>query len=273
MNEKLEKLIESLPIMHQLFQYDAYITVMDKDRVVRGFSIPDGVVPQVHVGETFYDSSGALDKVLRTGNAQHNYLPKEVMGEAFEGALFPIKDGNDVVGCIICTYSVDTKKEMASIALKFQESVNKISESLHTLVDGIENLFQLLSNMDEMANSVESDIQNAAEVVNEISNNASRSNILALNASIEAARSGTVGRGFAVVATEMGKLANDNGSSSTEIKEALNIIMGHLDTISSSIKEASNFTKEHQGNIHSINEILEEMTVLAGKLEEDIKRH
>ena len=273
MNEKLEKLIDNLPIIKQLFKYDVYLTVMDNNGVIQGFSVPDGVAPKLRVGEVFHDPSGAMDRVLKTGNPQHNQLPREVMGEAFEGALFPIKDGNDIAGCIICTYSIDAQEEMMAIALKFQQSVNNINASLRTLVVGIENLFKLLSDMDEMANSVEDDIQNAAEVVNNINSNASRSNILALNASIEAARSGELGKGFAVVAAEMSKLSNDNGSSAKEIKDALNTIMEHLVTISSSIKEAGNFTKDQQGNIASIEDVLKEMTVLAGKLEEDIKKH
>lgn len=271
MNRRLQQLIDNLTIIQQLFGYDVLLTVIDRDEVVQGVYLPDGVVPQLRVGEKFHDPSGALAKVLKTGTPQHNYLPKEILGEAFEGELIPVKDDNEIVGCIVCTHSVDTKEEMQAITVQFRESVNHIDESLHTLVGGIESLFELLTDMNEMANSVESDVHNAVKVVNEINANASRSNILALNASIEAARSGESGRGFAVVATEMGKLAKDSGSSATEIKATLSVIMEHLTTILSSIKDADSFTKEQQGNIGSIKEILQNMLVLAGKLEKDIR--
>lgn len=271
MNTQLEQLIDNLSTIKQLFGHDVLLTVIDRDKIVQGFSIPDGIVQQLQVGDLFDDPSGALDQVLKTGQSKHNYLPKEVLGEAFEGELVPVMDGRDVVGCIVCTYSVGKKEEMAAITVKFQESMNNINESLRTLVAEIESLFQLLTGMDEMAVSVESDVQNAVEVVNKINSNAKRSNILALNASIEAARSGEFGRGFSVVASEMGKLANDSGSSATEIKTTLNVTMEHLVTITSSIKDAGNFAKEQQGNIRAIREVLEEMNVLAQKLEEDIK--
>ncbi len=270
MNAQLEQIVGNLPIMKQLYGHDVYMTVMDAEGIIVGFSIPDGQTPQFKIGDQFHDPSGAFDKVIRTGVAQHNYLPKEVMGEAFEGELVPIKDGRDVVGCIICTYSVGTREEMAAITEKFQNSLDNIDDSLHTLVSGIENLFQILTDMDSMTSSVERDVHDAVDVVNKINNNASRSNILALNASIEAARSGEFGRGFAVVATEMGKLANDSGSSATEIKSTLNVIMEHLSSIISSIKDAGRFAKEQQGNISSIQEVLEEMVVLGKELKEDI---
>ena len=41
MNEKLEKLIDTLPLIKQLFKYDVYLTVMDENSVIQGFSIPD----------------------------------------------------------------------------------------------------------------------------------------------------------------------------------------------------------------------------------------
>ncbi len=272
MDPQLEKIIDALPVIRQLFKQDVYLTVMDADGIVRGYSIPDGKRPQMKVGDAFHDPTGALGEVLRTGKAKHNRLPKEVMGEIFEGELVPVMNGSAVAGCIICTYSVDVKEKMTVITSQFREKVNNIQGSLEKLLGGIEDLSSLLANMDQIAGNVESDVHNAVEVVNKINGNASRSNILALNASIEAARSGEYGRGFAVVAGEMGKLANDSGKSSSEIKDTLNKIMEHLSVIISSIKDVGTFAKVYNGNITTIQSILNETIELAGELEEDIQK-
>jgi hypothetical protein len=271
LNEQLERTVEFLPLIKQLFEHDVYITVMDTAGVVCGYSIPDGTAPQLQVGDTFTDPSGAFDAVIRTGEKKHNYLPKEVMGEAFEGILAPVKDGGKTVGCIICTYSVGSRERMADVTSKFQSSVGNINDAIHTMVEGIENLFNMLSSMNEMTTNVEGDVQNAVSIVNKISSNASRSNILALNASIEAARSGEYGRGFAVVASEMGKLANDSGSSASDIKETLSTITTHLASIISSIKEANNDAKIHMESISKIQGILDQTMQLANEMESDIK--
>lgn len=271
-NEQLKQTVDFLPIIKQLFEHDVYITVLDREGIIQGYSIPDGEMPKLNVGDVFEDSTGAFREVIRTGQPKHNRLPKEVMGEAFEGELVPIKDDREVVGCITCTYSVDAKEHMSEITARFEESVNNIKHSIQTVVSGIERLFAMLTDMNRMTASVEGDVHNAVEVVNKISSNASRSNILALNASIEAARSGEHGRGFAVVATEMGKLAGDSGSSATEIKTTLNTITEHMASIVSFIKDANDLAKDHMDNISTIQNILEETISLAGKLEEDIER-
>lgn len=272
MNEQVEKIVDVLPVMKQMFPKETYISVIDANGVLRGYVLPDGERPILSVGDVFKDPSGAIDEVLRTGRAKHNFLPQEAMGEAFEGELIPIMDGRNVVGCVACTYSRGVGGEVKKLTTKFQESVGNIQKSLQELLVGIEGLVNLLSDMNEVSSSVESDVHNAVDVVNKIDNNASRSNILALNASIEAARSGEYGRGFAVVAKEMGKLAGDSGNSATEIKATLNTIMKHMTTIVSSIKDADEFAKEYSGNISEIQGILKETIELADGLEADKKR-
>lgn len=271
MDEKLQNIVDNLDIISQLFDRDLFISVLDKDGIVQGFSLPVGVPPQAEVGSVFEDPSGAFDEVIRRGITKHNYLPREVMGFPVEGNLVPIKDNGEVVGCAICTYSVEGKESVKEIAAKFQKSIQEIDSSIQNVISGIENLFNMLTNMNQMTSDVETDVNKATTVVNNISSNAAHSNILALNASIEAARSGEAGRGFAVVATEMGKLAKDSGTSATEIKTTLSGIITHLESITESIVEANNVAKTHIDSISSIRTILDETVSAAKELENDIK--
>ena len=71
-----------------------------------------------------------------------------------------------------------------------------------------------------------------AEVTKLISGYARRQNILSLNASIEAARSGEAGKGFAVVAQEVKKLAADMGNSSEHINGCISNLQKIFEEIS-----------------------------------------
>lgn len=271
MNRNLQYIVDNLDIIRQLYDREVIISVMDRDKVVQGFALPEGMPPQAEVGTVFEDPSGIFDEVIAKGVPKHNYLPREVMGFPVEGNLVPIKDDGEVVGCTICSYSVEGKEKVRQIASEFQESIQEIDSSVQDFVNGVETLFSMLSDMNQITLDVEQDVNEAADVVNKISSNASRSNILALNASIEAARSGEAGRGFSVVATQMGKLAKDSGNSATEIKTTLSAIVSHLEAIMNSIKEANDVAKSYMDNISSIRTVLEQTVSIANELENDVK--
>ena len=56
MNEKVQQVVDILPVIQQLFAHDVYLTVLDADSRIQGFALPSGEMPQYSVGDKFVDS-------------------------------------------------------------------------------------------------------------------------------------------------------------------------------------------------------------------------
>jgi len=140
--------------------------------------------------------------------------------------------------------TADAVAESAATAAKQTESTNKEAEqskvivqqavnSVTALVDEVEHTSQTIILMNE-------DTAQIGQVLNVIGEIAEQTNLLALNAAIEAARAGEHGRGFAVVADEVRALAARTRQSTTEINEMLD----KLSSGSSAVVSSMNSTKE-----------------------------
>ena len=265
-NPQIQRVVDMLPVIYGIVEQGSFLSVMDSDSVVRGYQLPAGQKPFIAVGERMEDPTGTFDEVLRTGQPKKTYMPDPKSGVTFEGVLAPIKDNGTTVGVMVYTHSADEKAHIGDLTHAFSESVSGISDSIGEVVGGVEKMFGMLSGMTDQTDEVEADVDAAVNVVKKISGNASRSNILALNASIEAARSGEAGRGFAVVATEMGKLAGDSGTSAKEIDSRLAAISKHLQEMVSSIDATNDVAKSYLDSISDIQEKLAHTMDLADQM-------
>ena len=134
-----------------------------------------------------------------------------------------------------------------------QQSANneKVLKELRNINDEVAESMLVTTTVAEKLSAAVQEIGVTLKLINEIS---SSTNLLALNASIEAARAGDAGRGFAVVAQEVGNLANSTKESLDEVESVIARVQRNVQEITAHVEENSeklNQQKEYYSGIYS----------------------
>lgn len=132
--------------------------------------------------------------------------------------------------------------ETVTVAESGKSDMEKVGEAMNVIQSSINSLQE---SIDEVG-TASSEINNIVSMIGEI---ADETNLLALNASIEAARAGDAGRGFAVVASEIGGLADDSNKSVQKIQ-------GLIDQVTSLVAETVEKAKQSVDEISSSSELV-----------------
>ncbi len=211
------------------------VGMMSLGQAVQLLFLPTGSQPEAQVMPFAYDLNQMISQIDRTTNklAQSAQSIREVVLQQAVGAEEQVD---------LLTRTRTLLGDFMELSIRIQEQSRVISQlarqtvetaaagqgAIHETIEGMSSIRSQVSAIAGTILALAQFTQRIDDIITSVSEIAIQSNLLALNASIEAARAGSQGRGFAVVAGEVRSLAQQSTDAASQVRHILGEIQGGI---------------------------------------------
>ncbi|MBP1932555.1 methyl-accepting chemotaxis protein [Ammoniphilus resinae] len=220
-----------------------------------------------HVGDSVHQVTSSTEELMASSEQSSKATEQITIAsqEVATGAENQVKSAQETVGIVN-----EISKGMNQVAAAIQSVADATSNANQEAFNGNQVLNETIKQMNVVQEKVESTavvIDNLGEkskeigqIVTLITDVAAQTNLLALNAAIEAARAGEHGRGFAVVADEVRKLAEQSRDAAEKIGNLITEIQNESQNAIYAMNEGTQAVEDGMGHVHHTGESFKTIT-------------
>ncbi len=255
-------------LLPELYPADMAVTVTDLEKHIY---MKQAKTFQMNIENgSLIRQGGGLYRAITERKSISTKLPKDIYG--FPVATYSVPLYNPETRQIVGAISVGVSIEREAIVMSMATDLLDYSKHLETASAKLAGATEVLSTHAEGMNgrisNVTDEIKKMDDITGYIKSVSETSNLLGLNAAIEAARAGDAGRGFAVVAEEIRKLAISSQESSVEILKTLNALRADINIMIEGVSGFTGISKDQEMQAAQIAENSAKLSELSRKLKE-----
>jgi len=272
----MNKPISSNDVLNAFETISLVLTIILDDEV--SFSIADrekflkvydsSNLPLNNVAGQAIPEGGAAREAINTGKVIIKTVPKEIFGIPFKSYAIPVKGKDDNAESVILVgKSLAKKNSVLDMSQHLSDSAGQITDAINSLALDVNNLANM--NMD-IANNMKQTSKLTEEtdmIIEFVKGISSQTNLLGLNAAIEAARVGESGKGFNIVAKEIRKLSTSTTESVKKIDDLLKNVRSSIESIADNVNKSNQIYQQQASALQEIAASLEELSSTAQMME------
>ena len=262
-NEILNSFNNMLPYLPYFFDDDVSFGIADTKTYLKVQCNPN-LNLRLKEGDRIPEG-GAVLMAMKNDKVLIKNVPKEVYGVPFRSYAIPVhNEQGKVDGCIVIGKSLVKRNELMNISQTLSLALGQISTAINNLSSGVQNVVDMNDDILLKVQEADESSKDTDGILSFIQAISSQTNMLGLNAAIEAARAGDAGRGFKVVATEIRKLSTSTSQSVKKVDSVLKNIGASIKSINEKISKS---TGVFEGQVATLQEIASSLEKLNSTVE------